>query len=403
MNIPETILIGYVFLGCVYWLWIAAGVLRIVCAVPVLRNVDSPEPEVWPKLSVVIPACNEADKIEAAVRSVLGQDYPELEVVLIDDRSTDGTGELVDRLAADDPRVQAVHVTELPDGWLGKVHALDVGVRRATGDWVLFTDADVNYRGDMLRRAVAYCEDRRLDHLAAAPEIWSNQFLADVAVASFLRSFCVLVRCWAVEDPNSGAFVGIGAFNLVRREAFDRTEGFEWLRLEVADDVGLGLMMKRSGGRSCMVTAVGLLGLHWYRTIGEMARGFEKTFASAAQCSVLRLAAICLLSTALELAPLAAFLPVRRVIPGDSSGLWWAGGAMIAMAVFSIVALARWSRGRVLPGLCFPLGVVLNTALLLRAGWLGVWRGGVDWRGTRYPNAVLRRGARVRFPRARAL
>ena len=367
-----------------------------------LRNVDPPEPEVWPKLSVVIPACNEADKIEAAVSTVLQQDYPQLEIVLIDDRSTDGTGEVVDRLAVDDPRVQAVHVTELPDGWLGKVHALDVGVRRATGDWILFTDADVHYNGDVFRRAVAYCEDRRLDHLAAAPEIWSTQFLADVAVASFLRNFCVLVRCWAIEDPNSGAFVGIGAFNLVRRAAFDRTEGFEWLRLEVADDVGLGLLMKRSGGRCCMVSAVGLLGLHWYRTIGEMARGVEKAFASVAQCSVVRLLAVCLLTITLELAPLAAFVPVRRVIPGEPSGLWWAGAAMLAAATFSVVALARWSHGRVLPGLCFPLGAVLNTVLLLRAGWLGVWRGGVDWRGTRYPNRVLRRGSRVRFPLARA-
>ena len=321
----------------------AVGTLRIVCTVPVLRNVDPPEPESWPKLSVVIPACNEADKIEAAVRTVLRQDYPELEIVLIDDRSTDGTGDVVDRLAADDPRVLAVHVTELPDGWLGKVHALDVGVRRATGDWVLFTDADVHYSGDVLGRAVAYCEDRRLDHLAAAPEIWSNRFLSDVAVASFLRSFCVLARCWAIEDPNSGAFVGIGAFNLVRREAFDRTEGFEWLRLEVADDVGLGLMMKRSGARSCMVSAVGLLGLHWYRSIGEMARGVEKGFASVAQCSVVRLLTVCLLTMALELAPLAAFLPVGRVVPGDSSGLWWAGAGMIAAAVFSVVTLARWA------------------------------------------------------------
>ncbi len=399
MNLLEIIFIGYVALGCVYWLWMAVGALRIVCAVPVLRNVDPPEPEVWPKLSVVIPACNEADNIEAAVRTVLGQDYPELEIVLIDDRSTDGTGDLVDRLAADDRRVQAVHVTELPDGWLGKVHALDVGVRRATGDWVLFTDADVHYSGDMLRRAVAYCEDRRLDHLAAAPEMWSTRFLADVAVASFLRCFCVLVRCWAIEDPNSGAFVGIGAFNLVRRKAFDRTEGFEWLRLEVADDVGLGLMMKRSGGRSCMVSAVGLLGLHWYRSIGEMARGVEKGFASVAQCSVIRLATVCLLTITLELAPLAALLPVALAKP-----LWLccAGGAMIASAVFSVVAMARWSRGRVLSGLCFPLGAVLNTILLLRAGWLGVWRGGALWRGTLYPSKMLREGARVRFPMTRA-
>ncbi|HUT13317.1 MAG TPA: glycosyltransferase [Thermoguttaceae bacterium] len=392
MNVPETILIAYVFLGCVYWLRQAVGAVRIVRAVPVLAEIDPPEPPVWPKLSVIIPACNEAETIETAAATVLRQAYPNLEIILVDDRSDDGTGEIIDRIAAGDDRVRALHVTELPDGWLGKVHALKCGLEHAAGRWVLFSDADVHLSGDVLRRVVAYCEHRRMDHLAAAPDMWSTTFLVDVAVAMFLRSFCVFMRCWAIEDPRSTAFIGVGAFNLVRRSALEKTPGFEWLKLEVADDVGLGMMLKRCGARCCMVNARGLVGLHWYPSVAHMARGMEKAFASAAHCRVVRLLAICALTAGLELAPLAAFIPLGH------RGLWPAGVAMIASAVLSIVVLARWTRGRVLPGLFFPLGALLNTALLLRAGWLGLRRGGIVWRGTLYRSRVLRQGIRVRFP-----
>jgi len=370
----------------------AVGAVWIVRAVPVLAEIDPPEPSVWPKLSVIIPACNEAETIEAAAETVLRQDYPNLEIILVDDRCDDGTGRIIERIAAGDDRVRALHVTELPDGWLGKVHALKYGLERAAGGWVLFSDADVHLSGDVLRRVVAYCEGRRMDHLAAAPDIWPTTFLTDVAVAMFLRSFCVLMRCWAVEDPRSKAFVGVGAFNLVRRSALEQTPGLEWLKLEVADDVGLGMMLKRCGARCGMVNARGLVGLHWYPTLGHMARGMEKAFASAAHCRVARLLVICALTAGLELAPLAAFLPLGH------RGLWPAGAAMIASAVLSVVVLARWTRGRVLPGLLFPLGAVLNTALLLRSGWLGVRRGGIVWRGMFYPSRVLRKGIRVRFP-----
>ena len=122
-------------------------------------------------------------------------------------------------IADDDGRVRPLHVTHLPDGWLGKVHALARGVELAGGRWLLLTDADVHLAGDTLRRAVAYCEHRGLDHLAAAPEMWSAGFILDVAIAAFLRSFCVVMRCWAIEDPRSSAYVGVGAFNLVRRSA----------------------------------------------------------------------------------------------------------------------------------------------------------------------------------------
>jgi len=392
VTILQIILIAYVFVGCVYWLRMAVGALRIRRAVTRLANLDPPQPDSWPKLSVIVPACNEEDTIEAAVTTLLAQDYPQLEVILVDDRSTDATGEIIDRIADADGRVRKLHVRELPDGWLGKVHALQRGAELAQGQWLLLTDADVHLSGDVLRRTVAYCEHRALDHLAAVPDMWRSTFMVDTVISLFLRTFSVGMRCWAIEDPHSSAFIGVGAFNLVRRSALQRTPGFQWLRLEVADDVGLGMMLKRSGARCCLVDATGHVGLHWYRSLAAMARGAEKGFASIAKCRMWRILVICALLIGLELAPLAALLPLG--VPG----LLPAGLAMIAAAVFSILILHRGARRPLLPGLCFPLAVPLCVVLLLRAGWLGMVRGGIVWRGTLYPSGPLREGSRVKLP-----
>ena len=393
MTIFSGILIGYIFAGCVYWLWMAAGSLRIVRALPVLARVCPPNPPEWPKLSIVIPACNEGETLAAAAASVLGQDYPDLEVVLIDDRSTDDTGRLVDEIAAADYRVTPVHVGELPEQWLGKVHALYCGSRRATGEWLLFMDADVHLAPGVLRRAVAYCQYHGLDHLAVVPEVHPPSFAVRAAVAMFARIFTVMMRCWAIDDPQSGAFIGIGAFNLVRRAALDETPGFAWLRLEVADDLGLGMMLKRQGARCCLAVGTGMIGLDWYRSLGEMARGTEKAYATVADCRIGRLLAVCLLLVALESAPWVTLALVPLGIPG----LLPPGLTMLAALGICIAPGLHWQRHSVVPGLCTPLGLAVNVALLLRSGWLGVRRGGIDWRGSRYSARALHEGKRVRL------
>jgi hypothetical protein len=389
VSLVQTLLIAYAFVGCVYWLYLALGAVRVLRAVPRLSQAETPEPAVWPTVSIVVPAANEAEAIEGAVRSLLAQDYPELQLVLVDDRSTDATGQIVDRLAAEDGRVVALHVRELPAGWLGKVHALERGVAQAHGDWLLLIDADVHLEPGTLRRAVAYSVAHELDHLAVVPGMRSSSFLVDAAVSMFLRTFTVGTRAWAVGRPESNAYVGVGAFNLVRREAFDRTEGFAWLRLEVVDDMGLALMLKRHGARACLADGSDLLWLYWYRSLGEMARGTEKAFAAVADGRLGRVVGLCAVIVLLELAPLVALLPL------GVTRLWPAGVAMLA-ALVGMVFLGRLRAGRpLLPGLLWPLGLVVNVGLLLRSAWLGWRRGGIMWRDTFYPTPLLREGKRV--------
>jgi cellulose synthase/poly-beta-1,6-N-acetylglucosamine synthase-like glycosyltransferase len=262
-----------------------------------LDELRPPDPPSWPSLSVVVPACNEARTIERALASLLAQDYPGLEIVLVDDRSSDGTGAIMERLAASDRRISTIHVRELPAGWLGKVHALQRGLERARGELVLFTDADIHFAPGALRRAIAWVEDRRLDHLAVLAEVRQSSFWVGVCLWSAFRGIVTLARPWEAMDPRSTKAIGTGAFNLVRRAAFERTPGFEWLRLEVADDIGLGLMMKRSGGRPGLVLGRGQVLSEAYPKLADAVRGLEKNgFAQAARFSAWRGLAVAVLA-----------------------------------------------------------------------------------------------------------
>ncbi|HET6429623.1 MAG TPA: glycosyltransferase family 2 protein, partial [Phycisphaerae bacterium] len=265
----------------------------------------------WPTLSVIVPACDEADKIEPAARSLLALDYPGMEIIFVDDRSTDETGPIIDRLAADDTRVRAIHVTELPDGWLGKVHALDTGLRASSGELVLFTDADVHFRPGAMRRAVALVESRGLDFLAVLPRLWATSMLLDSLIAAFIRQYLLLMtRPWALSRAGSRSFIGVGAFNLLRRSALEGTPGLEWLRMEVGDDAALGQMMRQSGRRCGAAAAFEHVALHWHRTVGEACRGAEKGWSTVCRFSLARSIALAAGGLALEAAPVLALAPL---------------------------------------------------------------------------------------------
>lgn len=241
--------IALALLGAAYWLFSAWSSLRSVRSVPVLERLSPPEPGKWPRLTLVVAARNEAAELEASLESRLREDYPDLELVVVNDRSTDATGEILDKVAARDRRVVPIHVRALPAGWLGKLHAMHRGVERASGEWILFTDADVHFQPGTLKRVVAYAEARKLDHVAALPTVWRGGALLDAVIAFSLRAIFMSFRAWEVEDPRTHTAAGCGAFNLVRRSAYERTPGFEWMKMEVADDLGLGQMLKAYGGR----------------------------------------------------------------------------------------------------------------------------------------------------------
>ena len=268
-------------------LYFAAANLLFVFAVAAIviwhgtsiRRLAAVEPDWtgdWPSVSIIAPARNEARHIEEAVRSLMRLDYEPLQITLINDRSTDETGAILNRLAAEFPQLNVVHLETLPPGWLGKNHALQFGADRSQGEWLLFTDADILFDPSCLRRAIAHALREQLDMLVAFPETRMPSWILKSFVATFSVFFMVFTRPWSVRNPSSGAHCGVGAFNLVRAAAYHRADGHRRLAMRPDDDLKLGKNMKLNGARCDVIDGFGMLAVNWYGSLRELIVGLEK-------------------------------------------------------------------------------------------------------------------------------
>lgn len=378
------------FIACGYWFLSLILYLKLKRAAPLLEKLNLPLPPQPPLVSVIMPACNEADHLESALLSKLKSDYPNAEFILVDDRSTDATPEIADRLASKFSALRVIHIKELPDGWLGKVHALQKGLEAAKGEWILFTDADVYFSPDLISRSMAFCLSRDKDHLALLPQFLTSGLLLNAVISHFMRLLCLLGRLGEVENPRSAAAVGAGAFSLFRRSALERTPGLEWLRLEVIDDIALGQMLKYNGARQTVASGIGLLKVQFYPSLKAMARGMEKNaFAAAGQFSIVRLIINVAALSVLEMAPFIALLPIWHPL------LRLVGAAALLISIIVSVLVNIWSRQTVYSAFLWPLGAALMMLFTLRSGYLALRRGGINWRGTLYPLALLRAHRRL--------
>ncbi|HEY6064966.1 MAG TPA: glycosyltransferase, partial [Thermoanaerobaculia bacterium] len=262
---------------------LAAVVLPLnLAAIPRLsRTASGLSPGRFPRVSVVIPARDEEGEIERAVRSHLAQDYPDLQVIVVDDRSTDRTPQVLASLARETPRLTVITGREPPEGWLGKPHALWQGAQVVDGEILLFADADVRYDPRALREAVALFEERRFDLLAFLPKFemrgfWENVLIPYLAVGVFLGFGFV-----AAHRRVRGLALGAGVGNLVRRKAYDAVGGHRALRDSVVDDVRLAIEVKRAGFSVVAVRAVDRVAVRIYRGFRGVWNGFTKNVAWA--------------------------------------------------------------------------------------------------------------------------
>ena len=312
-----------------------------------------------------------------------------MSVVAVDDRSSDGTGTVLERLARDDPRFTVVRVTELPPGWLGKTNALQSAAQVVSSDWILFTDADVVFAPGALRRALARALEDGTDFLAVAPGVVTVSAGERLFVTMFGLLFALNSPPWRVSDRRRRAAGGVGAFNLVRTEAFRAIGGFAHIALSVDDDVRLAQALKFAGYRTTVAVGQRAVSVRWQVGLGGMIRGLEKNFFAAMDY---RLGLVL---------PALAWLAVIGVMPyvGLFVGTWWTRG-VCAAGVASVVAMLRAMRGengfRWYYGLVLPLGALAVATALVRSVWLTLWRGGVSWRGHIYPLGELREHVRQR-------
>lgn len=375
-----------------HWLWLAVGLIlgadwlrRSIAAtigIGQISDVSVPEwdliPAVLPSVEVIVPARNEAANVEQCLRSLLTQDSPNLSVCAVDDRSSDPTGAIMDALQREFPnKLRVIHVSELPAGWLGKTHAMWLGASHTQSDWILFTDGDIVFRSDTLRRTLRYAETKRCDHLMLFPTTIMKTFGERMMLGFFGFASMLLIRVWKVRDPKAKDFIGAGAFNLIRRRAYEELGTYQALRMEVIDDLMLGKAVKQHGFAQDCVIGENLVSLRWADGAFGVVRNLQKNMFS-------------LLHFSWALAVLAAIGATLYHL-GPWIGLLLAPGAAkvgFAIAIFSIVLLyTKTSRMfEVSPWfvLTQPVAALMFVYTLVNSAVSSVLHRGVLWRGTTY-------------------
>ena len=332
------------------------------------------------RCSIIVAARNEAARIEQTLRRLLAQQGVDLELIVVDDRSTDGTRDILQRLAKEDARLQVKRVEVLPDGWLGKCHACHLGAQAATGDWILFTDADCWLKPDVLRRALHIAERDGAHHVTMASGLKSKS--AGLKASHLL--FLISLANWfsGVNRDRPKSYVGIGAFNLVRATAYRQCGGYEALRLTVVDDVKLGLLLRRAGHRTRGFIGGDDVECHWGTTAWSTVKIMEKNYFAAVEYRT----GLVLAGSAFVL--LIFSLLILGLLSGTVAGLVAAFSPWLLAAPAGILARRlgwSWISAIYVPFM-FPLFLVA----VLNSTFVTLRQGGVRWRDTFYPLATLR-------------
>jgi len=368
------------------WFLSAAEMLLYGRSIASLRDLPADGHEL-PTVSVVVAARNEARTIAPALRSLLELDYPDLEILVVNDRSTDGTGEILDREAALRPdRLRVFHLSTLPPGWLGKNHALHVAAGEARGDWLLFTDADVVFHPLALKRAAGYSIEQRLDHLAIAPSLRMKGVMLDLFAGAFALLFSQFARPWLASRPGSRFHIGIGAFNLVRADAYRAVGGHHPISMRPDDDLRLGRILKQNGFRQTMAFGNGDVAVEWYSSVAEATRGLEKNSFAAFDYSLPRALGGSLLLFLVGVFPFAALF-------FTSGPTFWLNALTSALVVLLYAGSTRASGSQILLSPAFPLAALLVLFIIARATALTLINDGISWRDTHYSLDELKKGA----------
>ena len=278
-------IILFALIAC-FWLIFGLRNLIGLLSLPWLSKFPPLESTNAPRISLVFAARDEQEKLPQALETLSKISYPNLEIVAVDDRSQDKTSSILDEAANRDDRFRVIHVKELPQGWLGKPHALQKAYEVSTGEWLLFTDADVRFAPDALSRAMNLVQSRNADHLTLFGDVDREGFWDTVLLTFFGLAMHLATESPRVSNPNSRAYIGIGAFQLVRRSAYEACGTHERLRMEVVDDIKLGKILKLGGYRSCVGIAVGFVAVRWQSGFRNLIRGVTKNFFAGLNYSV---------------------------------------------------------------------------------------------------------------------
>ncbi|MBC8105923.1 MAG: glycosyltransferase [Anaerolineae bacterium] len=389
--LERSIAMAYALIGPVIWVGFLFGMIKGRRRLSLLSRPLWDLPDRPPRASVLVPIKDEAHQLRACMASVLAVDYPDLQIIAIDDRSTDGTGKILDELAAQHSRLQVIHIRpgDLPAGWVGKPHALHVGMQHASGEWLLFVDSDMQLAPDSLRATIGLAEIRRFDLISLLPRLENQTFWERLIVplgAAATSAMFLLPMTNYNELPNI-AFAN-GQFMLIRRRAYDAIGGHASVRGLFSEDIGIAKALKRAGFRPRLAIGSEFASTRMYNSLRAVLAGWSRNFFGGSGRAPWKMLAGIFFVLACSLSAFAAIAwgiyRARNPITELGGEGWIAIGIVHwIIMTFTLAVNYAWTGNPKRYALLFPLGAIMLIGIWLRALWMCVTRR-VEWRGTQY-------------------
>lgn len=369
------------------------GLYALTCAFYIfLKSIDRSKvaDRDLPFVSILVPARNEEGKIERCLASLLAQDYPSFELIVIDDRSTDRTGEIIEEFAKRDSRVKYVKGKDAPAGWIGKCNALAHAVGYASGDWFVFTDADTYHHVNSIRDSVSYAMNKKVDLISFVPMQELGSFPERLFMPVLLSSFLIGDPFHTVNDPRAERAYAYGQYILCRRSSYLAVGGHQSVRDEIVEDHAIARVFKEKGYKIWVGDGKTLYSVRMYTGLKTLWHGWSKNLYSLIDSKVFNLTLILILINSVVLLPF--------IEAGYVSWMWLYGDNdvhLLQMTVFSCIqfmilmlwfkrtsehhAGVKWYHFFLL-----PFGSMAVTCLYLHAAYLVLFGGQVNWKGRRY-------------------
>ncbi len=338
----------------------------------------------YPLVSIVVPACNEEKNIERSLLSLCAQEYQNLEIIVVNDRSTDRTSQVLDTVKRRYPGLIIHDIKNLPAGWMGKSHALSAGALLAHGKYLVFTDADVVMEKTTVARSVEYMEHNQLDHLTLIFKNMTHGWLLNCLILDSAIGLMVVFKPWLAKIKGTRWFVGIGAFNMIRRPVYSSIGGHEAIKMHPLDDMMLGKALKDNGFSQDCLLAYDFVFVPWYDSVSEMIRGLEKNMFSVLHYRI----------SLVPVALLAIIIPSIWPLWGVILGSGYIQTICLATVVIRLATFYQglWRQGlpgRYLPG-CF-LTPYISCYIIVKSAFVTLINRGITWRGQHYTLSELRK------------
>lgn len=330
-----------------------------------------------PYVSIIISARNEESTIGNTLQLLVEQCYKNYEVIIINDRSTDNTQDIIFQFSEQYNCFKSYTVKHLPSGWLGKNFSMYTGAKLAKAEWILFMDADVQFKPELLSRSFAYIKKQQLDNLTIIPDLQGNHFWLDVMINSGFVAFFLQQKPWRARFKNQKYYAGVGAFNLLKKADYFNFDGHKSFPFCVLDDLKLGKKIKEQGLNQACVDGQGLLKVDWYYSVSAMIKGLEKNAYAYCHYQLLILVGQTVLGISLYFLPLAGLFNRLIIVK-----------LLSVASIFTTIALYRlYVKSKNLPliqAFVYPIGVLLGLYACWRSAYKIERQRGIKWRDTFY-------------------